>query len=63
MHGKKRQDVVSEPVVNYEVSSSRQWKTMKSVNGVTSFEEEWERSLSVEQFREHCVARLREIYE
>lgn len=63
LYDERRQETASEPVVDYEVSSFRQLKTMKSANGAASFEEEWERSLSVEQFREHCVARLREIYE
>ncbi|WP_277235142.1 hypothetical protein [Phocaeicola salanitronis] len=59
----ERKKIASEPVMDYEISSYQSIRTMKSGNDATSFEEEWEKGLSVEQFREHCITRLREIYE
>ena len=60
---KERQTVVSEPVVGYQPISCPQTRIAKTDNRATSFEESWEKGLSIEQFREHCIAKLKAIYE
>ena len=60
---KERQTVVSEPVVGYQPISYPQTRIAKTGNCAMSFEESWERGLSIEQFREHCIAKLKAIYE
>lgn len=60
---KERQTTVSEPVVGYHCTSYPRTRMAKTGNRATSFEESWERGLSIEQFREHCIAKLKAIYE
>ena len=60
---KERKTVVSEPIVGYHPASYPQTRMAKADNRATSFEESWERGLSIEQFREHCIAKLKAIYE
>lgn len=58
---KERQTIVSEPVVGYQPISYQQIERVD--NRAMSFEESWEKGLSIEQFREHCIAKLKAIYE
>ena len=60
---KERQTVVSEPVAGYQPMSYPQTRIERVDNRAMSFEEGWERGLSMEQFREHCIAKLTAIYE
>ena len=60
---KERQTAVSEPVVGYQPASNPQTRMARTGNRAMSFEEEWKKSLSIEQFREHCIAKLKAIYE
>ena len=58
---KERQTTVSEPVVGCQPTIYPQTRIAKMGNRAASFEEGWKKSLSIEQFREYCIAKLKAI--